>query len=138
MSYSSSTDEIPSKNVKISNKAWELLRRAKFELKASSYSEVILTIDRQVSRQKLEESLHQSLQSFDEERHRIKVKTPADDKKAPELPKAKTILLREDAHRVLDLIKLESNNPAYTISDAIEFLIRQSPNIGGKIPPRLS
>ncbi|MFW9855266.1 MAG: hypothetical protein ACFFFG_09395 [Candidatus Thorarchaeota archaeon] len=118
-------------NVKISDRAWQLLRWAKHELDVKSYSDVIITLDEQItnSRKKLEESL----KTFDVERHRIQTKTP-DDSGLRASPGPKTILLQTEARRILNRLKLESDRTDYTFSDAIDFLIGIS---GVEIPERL-
>jgi predicted CopG family antitoxin len=116
-------------NIKISSRAWELLRWAKFQLNSKSYSEVIIELDKKIQYQP--HRLKKSLQNFDEEKHRIKVKTPGD-KPVPKDLKPKTILLSQDAHRILERLKVESSEPAYTFSDAIEFLV----DANGLLPKR--
>ncbi|MFX0183389.1 MAG: hypothetical protein ACFE95_09945 [Candidatus Hodarchaeota archaeon] len=123
-------------NVKISSKAWELLRWAKFELDAKSYSEVIVSLNEKI--QNRSKRLEKTLEDFDEKRHRIKTKTPEDVKNTSSmLETPKTILLRPEAHRILNRLKLESNKPAYTFSDGIEFLIKENKEIWNAIPDRL-
>ena len=119
-------------NVKISSKAWEMLRWAKFELTEKSYSDVLIKLDGTI--QNSAHSLQKTLEGFDEERHRIEAKVPGEDKVAKS---SKTILLRPDAHKILGRLKLESNKSAYTFSDAIEFLIQQNSKIWDNIPDRL-
>ena len=111
-------------NVKISSKAWEMLRWAKFELNEKSYSEVLIKLDGKI--QNRAQSLQKALERFDENRHRIESKIPGESKLTKS---SKTILLRPDAHKILTRLKLESNKSAYTFSDAIEFLIQQNPKI---------
>ncbi|MFX1283967.1 MAG: hypothetical protein ACFFB5_09945 [Promethearchaeota archaeon] len=123
-------------NIKISNRAWELLRWAKFELEAKSYSDVIILMDKKIKNRS--KSLEKALMTFDEERHRIKSKTPEDEGNSRIFhEKPKTILLRPDAHKMLNRLKIESNQPAYTFSDAIEFLVRENKDIWKNIPARL-
>ncbi len=123
-------------NIKISSRAWELLRWAKFELDARSYSEGIVLLNKKI--QNRSKSLKKALESFDEKRHRIKVKTPEDVKNSNFLlEKPKTILLRAEAHKILNRLKLESNRPAYTFSDGIEFLIKENKDVWNAIPDRL-
>jgi predicted CopG family antitoxin len=123
-------------NVKISSRAWELLRWAKFELDAKSYSEVIVSLNEKI--QNRSKRLKKTLEHFNEKRHRIKTKTPEDMKNSiPLLEKPKTILLRPEAHKILNRLKLESNKPAYTFSDGIEFLIKENKEIWNAIPDRL-
>jgi predicted CopG family antitoxin len=123
-------------NVKISSRAWELLRWAKFELESKSYSDVIASLNKEI--QNRSKRLEKTLENFDEERHRIKTKTPEDVKSSVSfLEKPKTILLRSDAHKILSKLKLESNKPAYTFSDGIEFLIQENKGIWKTIPERL-
>jgi len=122
-------------NIKISSKAWELLRWAKFELNEKSYSDTILILNNTI--QNRSKRLEKTLKQFDKDRHRIKTKTPADKNINPSDKKPKTILLRPDAQKILNRLKLESNISAYTYSDAIEFLIQANPNIWNEIPDRL-
>ena len=122
-------------NVKISGRAWEMLRWAKFELNEKSYSDVLVTLNNNLKNRT--QSIQKSLKGFDETRHRIKSKTPDQTKKTtPSFEKPKTVLLRPDAHKILNLIKLESNKPEYTFSDAIEFLIRHNKAVWINIPDR--
>ena len=122
-------------NIKISNRAWELLRWAKFELEAKSYSDVIILMNGRIKNRS--KSLEKALLTFNEERHRIKSKTPKDEGTSTIHEKPKTILLRPDAHKILNRLKLESNQPAYTFSDAIEFLTKENKNIWDNVPDRL-
>ncbi len=119
-------------NVKISSKAWEMLRWAKFELKEKSYSDVLLKLDGKI--QNSSQTLENELTNFDEKRHRIESKNPGENKVTKS---SKTILLRPDAHDILRRLKFESNKSEYTFSDAIEFLIKQNEKIWESIPPRL-
>jgi predicted CopG family antitoxin len=119
-------------NVKISNKSWEMLRWAKFELSEKSYSDALIKLNGTI--QNRSKSLQKALQGFDEKRHRIESKIPGQNKVTKS---SKTILLRPDAHKILSRLKLESNKSAYTFSDAIEFLIQQNPEIWDSIPDRL-
>ncbi len=119
-------------NVKISSKAWEMLRWAKFELTEKSYSDVLIKLDGTI--QNRVHSLQEELKEFDEGRHRIEMKIPGEGKVTKS---SKTILLRPDAHKILSRLKLESNTSAYTFSDAIEFLIKQNSAIWESIPDRL-
>ena len=122
-------------NVKISGRAWEMLRWAKFELNEKSYSDVLITLNNNLKNRT--QSIQKSLKGFDETRHRIKSKTPDQTKtESTFFKKPKTVLLRPDAHRILNLIKLETNKPEYTFSDAIEFLIRQNEAVWINIPKR--
>lgn len=122
-------------NIKISNKAWELLRWAKFELEAKSYSDVIILMNEKIPERS--KKLQNTLSNFDEKRHRIKTKHPEDPKKPLSREKPKTILLRPDAHKIVNKLKMESNEPAYTFSDGIEFLIIENTEIGNRLPDRL-
>ncbi len=121
-------------NIKISARAWEILRWAKFELNEKSYSDVVVHLDN--SLQDRERKLQNALKTFDENKHRIKSKVPENDSN-PDFQKPKTILLRPEARRILNRLKLESGESAYTFSDGIEFLIRQNKVIWAKIPNRL-
>jgi predicted CopG family antitoxin len=118
-------------NVKISDRAWQLLRWAKHELGVKSYSEVIRTLDEQITDSS--KKLQQSLKTFDVERHRIKTKTP-DESGLKSSQGPKTILLQMEARKILNRLKLESNRADYTFSDAIDFLVEIS---GVEIPERL-
>ena len=123
-------------NIKISSRAWELLRWAKFELDAKSYSDVIVLLNKKI--QNRSKSMKKALKNFDEGRHRIKVKTPKNDEEySIILEKPKTILLRLEARKILNRLKLESNKPAYTFSDGIEFIIKGNKEIWSAIPDRL-
>ncbi len=118
-------------NIKISGRAWELLRWAKIELDEKSYSDVVINLaDSLQNRQK---KLENSLKNFDEKRHRIKTKVP-ENASSPVFLKPKTILLSPEARRFLNRLKVESRGSAYTFSDGIEFLITQNEEIGLKIP----
>ncbi len=128
---SKETDEEDQKaqNTKISSKAWEFLRWAKFELNEKTYSRTILALHKRI--QDPSRSLQNTLKHFDKNRHRIDAKTPDIS------PKPKTVLLEPEAHKIISRIKLESNIPAYTLSDAIEFLIKENKDIWQHIPDRL-
>ncbi|MHA1542767.1 MAG: hypothetical protein ACTSQH_07305 [Candidatus Hodarchaeales archaeon] len=123
-----------SQNIKISARAWELLRWAKFELKEKSYSNVVVHLHNSLDNR--QRKLENELKNFDEDRHRIKSKVP-ENASSPAYLKSKTILLSPDARRILNRLKLESRESAYTFSDGIEFLIRQNHKIWAKIPKRL-
>lgn len=70
----------------------------------------------------LEKSLSKD---FNKEIHKVKV--PKEEKESADRSvKPKTILLDNKAHRVLERIKIESNEPAYTFSDVIDFLVKQN------------
>jgi hypothetical protein len=116
-------------NIKISAQAWELLRKAKYNLKSEgvkSYSETIRLMDEKISSNR-HNRLKASLKKFDESRHRVKAKEPDDDGSGKTLStRPKTILLDLEAHSILERIKIESNESAYTFSDAIEFLVREN------------
>ena len=122
-------------NIKISARAWELLRWAKFELNEKSYSEVIARLHKGLlDRQR---KLESALKDFDESLHRIKSKVPQEDASNPVFLRPKTILLSPEARRILNRLKLESRESAYTFSDGIEFLIKQNDEIWAKIPNQL-
>ena len=90
-------------NIKISARAWELLRWAKFELKEKSYSNVVVRLhDSLDNRQR---KLENELKNFDEDRHRIKSKIP-ENASSPVYLKPKTILLSPEARRILNRLKL--------------------------------
>ncbi len=122
-------------NIKISSKAWELLRWGKFELNEKSYSDAIIFLNNSIKNPS--KSLKKTLQSFDVHRHRIKTKTPDERSMIASDSKPKTILLRPDAQKILNRLKLESNLSAFTYSDAIEFLIKENRSIWKAIPDRL-
>ncbi len=122
-------------NIKISSKAWELLRWAKFELNEKSYSDAIIFLNNSLKNPS--KSLKKTLKSFDVHRHRIKTKTPDERNTIVFDSKPKTILLRPDAQKILNRLKLESNLSAFTYSDAIEFLIKENRSIWEAIPDRL-
>ena len=119
-------------NIKISSKAWEMLRWAKLELNVRSYSDVLIQLDSAI--QNRAKSLQNVLKEFDETRHRIEAKVPGEIKVTKS---SKTILLRPEARLILARIKTETNKPEYTFSDAIEFLIQQNPKIWKTIPDRI-
>lgn len=113
------------RNIRISSQAWESLRWAKFKLHTKSYSETIIKMDNKLVKNRakmLEKSL---AEDFNKEIHKVKVPKDENDE-IPKEKKPKTILLDNDAHRVLERIKLESNEPAYTFSDVIDFLVTQN------------
>ena len=121
-------------NIKISARAWELLRWAKFELNLKSYSEVIVRLyEDLVDRQS---KLNNSLKDFDKSLHRVKGKVPQEKSSNPDVISPKTILLSPVARRILGKLKLESRKSAYTFSDGIEFLIQQNNEIWTGIPER--
>lgn len=122
-------------NVKISSKAWELLRWAKFELNERSYSDAIILLNKSLHNPS--NCLQKTLKHFDIHRHRIKTKTPDERNASKASNGPKTILLRPVAQKVLTRLKLESNLSAFTYSDAIEFLIKENRNIWEAIPDRL-
>ncbi|MHA1945439.1 MAG: hypothetical protein ACXAC6_07875 [Candidatus Hodarchaeales archaeon] len=121
-------------NIKISARAWELLRWAKFELKEKSYSNVVVRLNNSLDNR--QRKLENELKNFDEDRHRIKSKIP-ENASNPVFLKPKTILLSPEARRILNRLKLESRESAYTFSDGLEFLIRQNESLWAEIPKRL-
>ena len=121
-------------NIKISARAWELLRWAKLELEEKSYSDVVVRLHNSLENR--QRKLENALKNFDEDLHRVKSKGPENDSN-PGYLKPKTILLSPDARRILYRIKVESGESAYTFSDGLEFLIKQNEEIWTKIPNRL-
>lgn len=109
-----SQQEKKSYNVKISSRAWEILRWAKAELNAKSYSDTIIDMEKRLSKI----SQKEILQTFDDEKHSIKAKIPG---KSTDT-KPKTILLTPEARKVLLRLKAKSNEYRFTFSDGIEFL----------------
>ncbi len=103
-------------NVRISPRAWELLRYAKLEKESKSYSELIIEMDAKMGGNKLK-LLQKEMDNFDKRLHQVSSK----DSKG-----SKTVLLSNEARRVLETIKVQSNEPAFTFSDAIEFLVKQN------------
>ena len=114
-------------NIRISANSWNLLRRAKFELKTKSYSETIENLNRKLGKsrpQKLEAKLNEG---FDEDRHRVNVKFPEDiDERIKSSKRPKTIMVSETAQRILESIKIDSQLSGFSYSDAIEFLIKEN------------
>jgi ribosomal protein S4E len=103
-------------NVRISPRAWELLRYAKLEKDSKSYSELIIEMDSKIggSRIKL---LNHDMDNFEKSLHQVSSK----DSKG-----SKTVLLSNEARKILETIKVQSNEPAFTFSDAIEFLVKNN------------
>ena len=111
-----------------------MLRWAKFELKEKSYSNLVVRLhDSLDNRQR---KLETALENFDEDSHRIKSKIPVN-ASSPVFLKPKTILLSPEARRILNRLKVESGESAYTFSDGLEFLIKQNKGIWAEIPNRL-
>ena len=126
------------KNIRISGKAWELLRWAKIKLRTKSYSETINALNTNLESNRYKK-VQESLKSFKKQhgvgRHKIRVKTPnTPPKEIPDNELSKTILLNYDAYDILEEIKSESRLPAYTFSYAIEFLIKGNEEIIGVLP----
>lgn len=103
-------------NVRISPRAWELLRYAKLEKESKSYSELIIEMDTKIGGNKLK-ILQKDMENFERSLHQVSSK----DSKG-----SKTVLLSNDARKILETIKVQSNEPAFTFSDAIEFLVKQN------------
>jgi len=124
-------------NIKISTRAWDLLRWAKMDLKAKTYSDVVIKLDQ--SLQSTYQLVQRSLENFKEDRHRMSVKVPEDDGSDNSKTKiiSKTIALTPVAHEILYRIKVESSESAYTFSDALEFLIKHNSAVWTKIPSYL-
>ena len=98
-------------NIRISPRAWELLRWAKLEKNTKSYTDLILVLDFDKNKEKLVEKY---VDNFDRSLHQVSSK---------EAKGSKTVLLSNDARKVLETIKVISNEPAFTFSDSIEFLV---------------
>lgn len=109
-------------NIRISSRAWEILRWAKYELNTKSYSESLNIMNDRIKNRS--EKLIKAVQNFDYSLHIIKSKVPEAEQISSK--KAKTILIDERTHRLLEKIKVESNEPAFTFSDAIEFLAKEN------------
>jgi hypothetical protein len=92
-------------NVKISSKAWELLRWAKFELTEKSYIDAIILLNKSLKNPN--KSLKKTLKSFNIYRRRIKTKTPDEKNTLISNNKPKTILLRPDAQKILNRLNLK-------------------------------
>lgn len=103
-------------NVRISPRAWELLRYAKLEKESKSYSELIIEMDQKIGGNKIK-LLKKDVENFDKSIHQVSSK----DSKG-----SKTVLLSNEARKVLETIKVQSNEPAFTFSDAIEFLVKHN------------
>lgn len=103
-------------NVRISPRAWELLRYAKLEKESKSYSELIIEMDQKIGGNRLK-LLKKDVENFDKTVHQVSSK----DSKG-----SKTVLLSNEARKVLETIKVQSNEPAFTFSDAIEFLVKHN------------
>ena len=101
-------------NVRISPRAWELLRWAKLEKESKSYSELLKDLNSKIAKNRLKE-LEAELEHFDKRLHQVSSK---------DAKNSKTVLLDDEARKILETIKVESNDPAFTFSDAIEFLIK--------------
>ncbi|MHA2295145.1 MAG: hypothetical protein ACXAEU_13640 [Candidatus Hodarchaeales archaeon] len=115
-----------SRNVRISGIAWELLRWSKYKLNTKSYSETILQMNEKIAKTR-SKLLKRTLRNFDEKRHRVKIKVPKDTGGgSSSVTSPKTILLDPEARKTLEWIKIASNEPAYTFSDAIEFLVSEN------------
>ena len=109
-------------NIRISSRAWEILRWAKYELNTKSYSDSLNIMNDHIKNRS--EKLIKAVQNFDTSLHTIKSKVPEIEQVSSK--KAKTILIDEKTHRLLEKIKVESNEPAFTFSDAIEFLAKEN------------
>ena len=103
-------------NVRISPRAWELLRYAKLEKDSKSYSELIIEMDEKIAKDRFK-LLQKDMETFERGLHQVSSK----DSKG-----SKTILLSNEARKVLETIKVQSNEPAFTFSDAIEFLVKHN------------
>ena len=102
-------------NVRISPRAWELLRYAKLEKESKNYSNLIIELDSKVKDKK--KFLEKDMENFEKSLHQVSSK----DSKG-----SKTVLLSNEARKVLETIKVQSNEPAFTFSDAIEFLVKHN------------
>ncbi len=111
------------KTVKISGRAWALLRRAKYQLNAKSYSEAIMRMAEMMGN-KIKSEIQKEREYFTPHRHVIRQKRPDNVKNL--ILKPKTIVLTSEAHQLLQQIKVESDIPEFTLSDAIEFLVTKT------------
>ena len=99
-------------NVRISPRAWELLRWAKLEKDSKSYSDLIIDLNKKKPNDK---SIKKFMDDFDGMLH---AGFSSKDKKG-----SKTVLLTNDARKVLETIKVMTSEPTFTFSDAIEYLV---------------
>ncbi len=111
------------KTVKISGRAWALLRRAKYQLNVRSYSEAIMIMAEMLGKD-LKSELLKEREYFTPHRHVIRQKNPDNVKELALKPK--TIVLTPQAHQLLQQIKVESDLSEFTLSDAIEFLVTKT------------
>lgn len=100
-------------NIRISPRAWELLRWAKLEKDVKSYSDLIYIMEKSIEK-KFEKQLVTYLENFEKSLHQVSSK---------EAKGSKTVLLSNNSRKLLEKIKVYSNEPAFTFSDAIEFLV---------------
>ncbi len=119
----SKTEVHENKTVKISGRAWALLRRAKYQLNAKSYSEAILLMNKMLG-ERMGEEIRKERDYFTPDRHKIRQKRPDDVSNLAIKPK--TIVLSRDAHQLLQKIKIETDISEFTLSDAIEFLVSKT------------
>ena len=103
-------------NVRISPRAWELLRYAKLEKDSKSYSELIIEMDNKIGKDR-SKYIQKDMESFEKSLHQVSSKDSRG---------SKTVLLSNDARKILETIKVISNEPAFTFSDAIEFLVKHN------------
>ena len=103
-------------NVRISPRAWELLRYAKLDKESKSYSELIIEMDQKIGGNQVK-LLKKEVENFDKTVHQVSSKDSKGSKK---------VLLSNEARKVLETIKVQSNEPAFTFSDAIEFLVKHN------------
>ena len=103
-------------NVRISPRAWELLRYAKLEKDSKSYSGLIIELDKKIGGNRIK-ILQKDMDNFEKSLHQVSSK----DSKG-----SKTVLLSNEARKILETIKVESNEPSFTFSDAIEFLVKHN------------
>ena len=98
-------------NIRISDSSWEKLRWAKLKTSSKSYSDLIVLLDQNIT---LENStkLKNLIRYYytDELKEKVNSKT-------------KTIMVNFQAHKILDKIKIMSNDASFTLSDSIYFLI---------------
>lgn len=105
-------------NVRISPRAWELLRYAKLEKDSKSYSELIIELDNKLGDDKNKiKRLQKDMEYFEKSLHQVSSKDSRG---------SKTVLLSNDARKVLETLKVQSNEASFTFSDAIEFLVKHN------------
>ena len=95
-------------NVRVARESWEKLRWAKLKTQSKSYSELILSLEKNLPGQVMKQKELVA--------HYLNFKK--------ELSKEfKTIMVNKDARKTLERIKILSDVSSFTLSDAIYFLI---------------